>query len=205
MDTMKTQTQKDNRIDRSIFFRAEHDFFDVAADLREQFEKKMLSSIEENDGITPLAYVFCKDKYQFLTASGERIFTTELLERLIDRLRTWANRELGVAHVHLSTPQLRVYVAGCSRILLRDDVNASWHYALSLTRNSRGNAGSISLLKEPTPPEIASAFHIESLITSELEFNLLFVHSANDLYSIESTKKSVGLLTGTVFLDGYLW
>ncbi len=182
----------------------ESDFFATADVLRGQFERLMSISVPANNGLTPFCYAFCQNGYQFLTASAERIFEPDILEDLIDALRAWANRALGVSHV--STPQFRIYIEGCSRNLLCDDVSAPWRYALSLTKNVRPRrTGPMNVLTHNASPKGNRDLSIRELMNSHLSFNQLLVHRTTNPYSIDTSRISRDPLEGIVFLDGYLW
>lgn len=185
--------------------RVEDDFFALAGAFRKQFEDKILNSAKEDGGLTPLQYAFSKDNYQFLTTSAERVFTPDVLESFNDRLRLWGNQLLKASHVHVSTPQLRVFQTGSSRHLLRDEVNAVWHYGLSITRRDGRRKGRISVLGSTSPEERVARLAMHDFTTVELEFNRLFVHSTQHPYSIEPASGSSSILDATVLLDGYLW
>ena len=185
--------------------RVEDDFFDLADALRKQFEDRMLNSAQEDAGVTPLQYAFSKDQFQFLTISAARVFTPDLLESFNDRLRLWGNQLLQGSHVHVSTPQLRVFHAGLIRNLLRDDVSAVWHFGLSLTRRDGRGKGRIRVLENIFQEDRVTRLAMHDFTTLELEFNRLFVHSTLHPYSIEPASGSSTILDATVLLDGYLW
>ena len=185
--------------------RVEDDFFELAGAFRKQFEDKILNSAQADGGVTPLQYAFSKDNYQFLTTSAERVLTPDLLESFKDRLRLWGNELLKASHVHVSTPQLRVFHAGSGRHLLRDEVNAIWHYGLSITRRDGRRKGRIRVLENTFPEDRAARLAMHGFTTIELEFNRLFVHSTLHPYSIEPAPSSSSILDATVLLDGYLW
>jgi hypothetical protein len=189
---------------RRMSFYLEDVFYDGAEVLRSQFEDQLSTRCAQNVGITPFMYASCENAYQFLTASADRIFTPDILADLIAKVRDWAARAVGTCHV--STPQARVYILGCSRSLLRDDVAAPWHYVLSLTRASHAkHVAQVKVLSE-SPVERASAeVRVEQLVCSQLTFNQLLVHRASDRYSVEPTRTSTNPVDGAVFLDGYLW
>ena len=179
-------------------------FFQTADILWSQFEKQVLDSVEFNDGLTPLLYAFCEGTYQFLTASGERIFSRDALDQVTNALRTWAKEELDASYV--STPQVRVYVDGCRRELLSDSIDTRWHYLLSLTRNGSKDASPIKLVAESVRARQGDgAFSVNSVVSLQLQFNQVLVHDARSPYAIGPTKTAINPLKGSVFLDGYLW
>lgn len=177
------------------------DFYSKAQTLRSEFDKAMLGEHGQYGGMTPLTYAYYKDAYQFLTAGAERCFSEEVLADLVETLEQWARNVLGASHV--STPQVRVYIRGCSRQLFRDEVTAPWHFMLSLTANdSSRRSGRIRILPEK---DSLSKISINKVVTSVPVFNQLLVHSTHDSYSIEGVETSVNPLEGTVLLDGYMW
>lgn len=195
-----------NKLDENVsVLRVEDDFFELAGAFREQFENKLMNSAQEEAGVTPLQLAFSKDNFQFLTTSAERMFTPDLLESFKDRLRLWGNQLLQASHVHISTPQLRVFPTGSGRSLLKDEVNAVWHFGLSLTRRDGRGKGRIRVLESVLSEDRAARLAMHNFNTVELEFNRLFVHSTLHPYSIEPASGSATILDATVLLDGYLW
>ncbi|MBZ5534043.1 MAG: hypothetical protein LAO20_21650 [Acidobacteriia bacterium] len=168
-----------------------------------QFEKQMTAAVESNDGLTALLYVFRRDTYQFLTATAERFFSQEALNELTDALRAWGKDTIGCSYV--TTPQLRVYVDGCRRELLRDSTEARWHYLVSLTRNKARDAGRIKLISESVSGPRNHAAGVASLIDLQLQFNQLLVHDTRRAYGIASARTGMDAIQGSLFLDGYLW
>src|SRR6185437_11060614 len=83
-------------------FYTQQQFFEQAPTLREQLERVVNQSIDNSDGLTPFVYAFAPDAYRFLTATGERVFSREILDDFLDRLRTWAKATLAASFV--STP-----------------------------------------------------------------------------------------------------
>ena len=188
---------------RSSFY-LENDFFHAADILRAEFERLMSISVPANSGLTPFSYAFCRHEYQFLTASAERIFASDVLDDLIGVLRAWGNRRLGTSHV--STPQFRVYISGCSRSLVCDDVNVPWRYILSLTKNGVARkGGAFNILTDHSTSQSRQGFSIGKLMNCHLHFNQMLVHRASSAYSIEALATSMNLTEGLVFLDGYFW
>jgi hypothetical protein len=184
-------------------FRLQTDFFPKAEILWAQFEKHLKDAGKTSDGLTPLLYAFCKNTYQFLTASADRVFSRELLEEFTGVLRKWANVTHGFSNV--STPQVRVYIAGCKRDLLRDDSEVNSHYILWLGRNGTKKSSRIKLVtKQGAEGLMDGSPTIERVFTLQLAFNQLLVHDARDPYAIESGS-ATDPLEGSVFLDGYLW
>jgi hypothetical protein len=175
----------------------------MAENLRGQFEQKISAAIQLNDGLTPLLYAYGEDGYQFLTASAERIFPAELLDGLLDFIRTWASQTIGVSCT--STPQLRVFTHGSYRGLFSDNVKAGWHWMMGLS--GRGKATSrLRLSIESIAADAASlSVRVDRITSHQLEFNQLLVHRTSCPYAIEQAKCSANPLEAPVFLDGYLW
>lgn len=177
-------------------------FYSKAETLRREFDKAILGQNGQHVGITPLAYAYSEAAYQFLTAGAERCFSEDVVADVIGTLERWGNAVLGTSYV--STPQVRVYVRGCSRKMCRDDVAAPWHFVLSLTSNQiRPNRCRISILRESTP--VKSSLTIGKIVNSPSVFNQLLVHSTRDPYGVEGAHTSMNPLEGTILLDGYMW
>ena len=185
--------------DTGMTFYLERQFFQQALALRLEFEQQIIAARDLNGGLTQLAFAFCDNSYQFLTASGERLFSTELLDLVIGTLREWASKSLGLTHI--SSPQARVYVGGCSRKLLRDDFTAPWHYVLYL-----GNRpGTIRLLSGRVSNKSENDLTVHTINKLRLAFNDLLVHPTSDAYSVDVARSSMNPIDGGLFLDGYLW
>ena len=189
---------------QSPAFYIRDDFFESPETLRSQFEQKILTSAETENGTTPLSYAFCPDAYQFLTAGAERFFTPETIEHLIQNLLVLGADLLELSHV--STPQLRVYIEGCSRRLLRDDVSAPWRYSLSLTHPRRNRKdGRLRILTEDADNPRRLTWRTHRTVNACLTFNQIVVHRTTNPYSIDPPGAAATPLEGAVFLDGYLW
>lgn len=187
---------------RSVYI--EDDFYKRADVLRAQLEEQVSKFTEANAGLTPFGFAFVENRYQFLTASAERIFTPDLLEDFIDRIRTWAEKQVEASHV--STPHTRVYIDGCSRTLLRDEVGAPWHYLLSMScRGASQKTGQVKILTNSVTSRHSQEVDVNKVISLNLDFNQLLVHKTEQAYSIVTKKAPMNPLSGLVFLDGYLW
>ena len=179
----------------------------MADTLRGQFDERVSAFIEASAGLTPFGFAFVENRYQFLTASAERIFTPDLLEDFVDRIREWADGAVGASHV--STPQTRIYISGCSRNLLRDEVSAPWHYLLPLSRahpqHKNRKIGHVKVLTSSIPCGNGEKVSVDRVVSSDLNFNQLLVHKTENPYSVTPTRVSANPFEGLVFLDGYLW
>jgi hypothetical protein len=183
--------------------RVEDSFFAGSLDLRSQFVEHISLREREQAGVTRLTYVFCAERYQFLTAAAEQIFASETLEALISSLSSWGRDELGTSHV--STPQLRVFVGGCARTMLQDDVMLGWHYQLSLTSDPPPAGGRMQVMPTKNHNGKRNFFGISEFVRCKLTLNQLLVHDTQCAYGIEPVKSSMAPLDGVIFLDGYLW
>lgn len=185
-------------------FRLETDFYKMASTLRAQFRNKVAGSFQTGVGITPLAYAFSEDAYQFLCAGAESIFTRDILDDLLNRLGSWASEALGTSHV--STPQVRIFIDGCWRSLLRDEVSAKWHYILSLSNEHRKKLDRIKVLIDGSSAhKDERSAHLGRVLSFQMKFNQLLVHDVGSPYEIEPIKTSMNPLDATFLLDGYLW
>lgn len=171
-----------------------------------QFEWRVSVGHDPADNV--LAYSEVENAHKFMAATADQIFSQEVMLAFLHRLRTWAGETLGVAHA--SSPQVQVYVKGCWRSIMRDDVRAKWHYLFSLTPQSRGcgtETNPVKILSEPpSKGKLRSLISFGRITTAQLEFNQLLVHEAGKPYGIEENLKcSERPFEGSVFLDGYLW
>lgn len=181
----------------------ETNFFKSADILRGELETQILSAAV-NGGVGPFLFAFSDHRYQFLTASAERIFTRDILEELLGALKSWSTRLLATSHV--STPQVRVFVGGCSRSLLRDDRNSGWHYTLAITGKQRGRkAAKMTVMLENLSADVDRQFTFHRIVTSQLNFNDFLVHRSSCPFGIEVARNSMNPADADIFLDGYFW
>jgi hypothetical protein len=199
LNPMKNRLNVSDSAPQGAEFRIEDEFYEAASDLRAQFDEGVLNS-PVNGGMTLLTYAFCKDVYQCLTASAQRVFRPDSIDGFLSRVRSWAVDTLQTTKT--STPQVRVYVGGCRRSLARDNVSHPWHYILWLSPNDGRKTGTVRILRDESA--ISSANGRRSL-SVHLRFNQLLVHRTAFLYSVETPKLSMNPSEGIVFVDGYLW
>jgi hypothetical protein len=183
-------------------FRVQDEFYPHAEILRLQLEESM--SDREQTGITPLTFVYSENRYRFLTANATNIFGSDLVQQFVEHLDAWGQRELDTSHA--STPQVRVYVAGCERGVVADAVMLGWHYMLSLTQRAYSRRDTRVRIVAPDRTQrrngLMSACH---LVDAELTFNRLIVHDTQSAYGIEVSATSMNPVESAIFLDGYLW
>lgn len=184
-------------------FLTEMEFYSNADELWLQIEEAILSASTSNGGITPFTYAFVPGIYQFLTGGGGEIFTPDLLQDFIDKLSSLAREKLNLQNV--STPQLRLYIKGCSRTLVRDDVEAGWHYIFCLTPPARRRSMQVNIAGQAVQSGTSPLLTLQRVLRFQLEFNQLLVTNAEYLYSIETRSSSMNPLEGCLFLDGYIW
>jgi hypothetical protein len=181
-------------------FQVQPNFSSQANILRRQFEAELNA---QAGGMSCFTYAFCRSTYAFLTANAEQLFARAELDALLDEIAEWGAQALGTSYV--STPQVRVYIDGCSRTFARDEVDARWHYLLWLTRfpvetKARGR---IRLITDNG----AGLYSVMVHRTADLEpkYNDLVVHDTMCTYSVEPSHLSMDPSEALVFLDGYLW
>jgi hypothetical protein len=184
-------------------FLTERKFYSKAEVLWLQMEEAILSAGATNAGITPFTYAFLPGIYQFLTVGGGEIFTSDLLQDFIDKLTSLAREKLNLQHV--STPQLRLFIRGCSRTLVRDDVEAGWHYIFCLTPLVRRRFTQVRIAGQAVQSGKTSLLTLQRVVRFQLDFNQLLVTNTECPYSIETRSSSMNPLEGYVFLDGYIW
>lgn len=187
----------------SSAFRIESNFYEHAAALRMQLEERLSLCASNDAGVTPLRYVFSNNRYRFLTASAEHILTSESLQDLIEQLYVWGQHHLGIAHV--STPQFRAYIGGCSREVIQDDVKPGWHFMLSLTQGTAQAVTRIRVLLTGKERNGKNQLSVCDFVAVQPAFNRLLLHDSHDAYGVEPGQCSMNPLEGAIFLDGYLW
>jgi len=189
------------RFPSTSHFRLVNAFYSGIDGLRAQFEIAVSGALESKGDPYPLKYAFLDGGYQFLTVGADNVFPPDKVHDLLENLRGWALKELGVSHV--STPQLRIYVNESYRTMARDDTKAGWHYLLA---PSAGDRASVKILTDAEGGEgRRSIWSVSGTATVRLQFNQLLVHRSNCFYSIETMRASSNPREGIVFLDGYLW
>jgi hypothetical protein len=184
-------------------FLTERQFYSNVDEFWLQIEEAILSAGESNNGITPFTYAFVPGIYQFLTVGGGEIFTPDLIQDFIEKLSSLAREKLNLQHV--STPQLRLYIKGCSRTLARDDIEAGWHYVFCLTPPSRRRSMQVRIAGQAVKDGKTPLLTLQRVIRCQLEFNQLLVTNIEYPYSIETGSSSMNPLEGIMFLDGYIW
>jgi hypothetical protein len=189
-------------ISNSGFF-IESNFYPAAPLLRERFERQLHLVTEAEAGITDFKYTFSVGAYQFLTAAVDNFLSGDELHGFIDSLRAWAAGILGTSHV--STPQARMFLAGCERKTLKDEVAASWHYIFSLTRERSPARNSIVTVVSNGPRQAQLKSRINEMFALQLPFNQLLVHRTDDPYRIDFRGRSMDPREGLLLLDGYFW
>lgn len=188
----------------SKLFYVESDFCSQAELITQQFDAQLYGASRQAGGISCLSYAFSAGAYGFLTANAEQLFARTQLDALLDEIAEWASQALGTAYV--STPQVRVYIDGCSRTFARDEVDAKWHYLIWLTRFPAGmkSRGRVRLITDGNSSPRYS-FTIHRTADLEPKYNDLIVHDTACTYSLETRNLSMNPSEGVVFLDGYLW
>lgn len=183
-------------------FQVQPDFSSQADLLRQQFETRLYGK-GKGGGISCLSYAFSSGAYGFLTANAEQLFGRAELDALLDEIAQWGMRVVGTSYV--STPQVRVYIDGCSRSFARDEVDASWHYVIWLTRFPVGTKarGRVRLITGSGPGLYSLTVH--RTVDLEPKYNDLIVHDTMCNYSIETRHLSMEPAEAVIFLDGYLW
>jgi hypothetical protein len=200
--TQKLPTASAVQATAQASFRIENDFYPEAGVLRAQLEESL--SRRDQAGVTPLSYVFSKNRFRFLTASAETLFTPDALRNLIETLANWGQNELGCAHV--STPQVRIFIGGCERSVLQDAVMLGWHYMLSLSQpGSPAKSERVQILIGNRFDGKNRLLGMCDMLESDLRSNRLIVHDTQDAYGIELHHHCMNPLEATVFLDGYFW
>jgi hypothetical protein len=200
--TGRSSLAEDTRISR--LFHVESNFSSQAELIRQQFDAQLYGATGQAGGISCLSYAFSVGAYGFLTTNAEQLFARTQLDALLDEIAEWGTQALGTAYV--STPQVRVYISGCSRTFARDEVDAKWHYLIWLTRFPAGmkSRGRVRLITDGNSSSRYS-LTIHRTIDLEPKYNDLIVHDTACTYCLETRNLSVDPTEAIVFLDGYLW
>jgi hypothetical protein len=188
------------QIAESVGAYLEKGFFKAVEDLRSGFDLRIAS--RQSEGLTPFTYAYMPEAYNFLTASAEEVLDEPMIDGLMEALRSWGARKLACSHV--STPQVRVFLRGCGRLLVPDQIRPGWHYLFCVTRAAGSEPSSVQLV-EGHSGEGEKSLSIQQVVNLELQFNELLVHRASAAYAIEGSKASIAPAQAVIFLDGYLW
>lgn len=175
----------------------EADFFQKADAFWEQLEKGLV--VESANYPSPLQQICEADRYSYLMATADQLFTQEVTLAFLGRLRRWAKDSLGARHA--STPQIHLYHDGCHRALAPDASPTRWHYLYSLTR---GRSPAIRLL-ETNGQRKWFGIILSQIANLQLGFNQLLVHGTNQAYGLDVPSGAATPLEGAVLLHGYLW
>lgn len=193
-----------SKSDVAASFLTEREFYPKADTFWLQIEEAVSSASEAGGGVTPFVYAFVPGAYQFLTAGVGEVFAPDLFQDFINELTSWARGTLNLQHV--STPQVRLYIRGCSRSLVRDDVAAGWHYIFCLTPLLRRKPMQVRIAAGPAVKrEKSPLLSIQRVVRFRLEFNQLLVMNSDCAYGVDIRSSSMNPLDGYVFLEGYIW
>jgi hypothetical protein len=179
----------------------ESGFYKEADALRTELDQQILS-VQHAGTRSPFVHLFAANEYQCITASADRIFERDVLLRLMTRIRQWAEATLGARHA--TTPRLTIYMDGCWRRVLQDEVRANWHYILCLTSQGKQGAGHVKIGAE-TSSNPRSKFNGDDLKRVRLIFNQVLVHETRWPWGIDDVKPAREPIEAMVLLDGYLW
>src|SRR4029077_14196183 len=119
-------------------------------------------------------------------------------------LRDWGHSTLGMSHV--STPQVRIYSTNCWRNLVKDQIEAKWHYILAVSRNQGRTARELSFLTANLPKiGFGVMFRDGEISRIPTTFDELVVHEVAIPYGVSKQNVSSTLGDACVLLDGYFW
>jgi hypothetical protein len=177
-------------------------FSSLSSSLLTELENHCSSTQEA--GITGLRYAFVPSYFSFLTAPADRILPESLVHQILEEIRLWGIRVLAMDKV--SSPQLRVYLAGCSREIFRDEIDARWHYLLCFSNPQATMSGRLRLVTNGSPASREGVHIAPGMIdSSELLFNKLVAHPCTLPYGIAVEGRSSDPRNGVLLLDGYIW
>jgi hypothetical protein len=201
---MADSSQRTGVVSEAVL-RVESEFFEQAVTLQLQFANKAAAPVSFGAANCLFSYVYYPNAFQCLTVNAEQVFSQELVFDLLNGLRAWARENLRAQHA--STPCVRIYVNGCARRVIRDDVNAKWHYLLCLTRLSGRTSAKVSVVVDSVSGDLRDKLTLGAsrVLTTKLDFNELLVHDVSQPYGIKVSNVSADPAEGVVFLDGYIW
>ena len=144
--------------------------------------------------------------YTYLRTSPEKVIARDKVERFVERLRTWAAINLGLAGI--TWPNLSLYVPGCLQGLHNDSVNGRLGFVYSLTRNDRRTIGGETVVMHDrdlfrTLLDQPAAGHILYDLV-EPRFNRLTLFDDRVPHAVQRIDGSMDPVEGRLVLHGHI-
>lgn len=144
--------------------------------------------------------------YTYLRTSPEKVIARDKVERFVERLRTWAGINLGLAGI--TWPNLSLYVPGCLQGLHNDSVNGRLGFVYSLTRNDRRTVGGETVLMHDrdlfrTLLDQPAAGHVLYDLV-EPRFNRLTLFDDRIPHAVQRVDGSMDPVEGRLVLHGHI-
>jgi hypothetical protein len=178
------------------------EFFEEAEVLRDAFDERLKDVYK--GGIN--WQYFCDPRmYTYLRAVPTGVFPKPVLDRFMQRLRSWCMENLGL--VPMGVPLLHLMVNGCKLGLHSDFHNGVWGYVYSLTRWERKNfsGGETLLLRDGIPSY--KRHHVHGEVLYELvpaHFNQLLVFDDRIVHATPTVEGSMDPLEGRIAMVGHI-
>jgi hypothetical protein len=144
--------------------------------------------------------------YTYLRTSPEKVIARDKVERFVERLRTWAAMNLGLAGI--TWPNLSLYVPGCLQGLHNDSVNGRLGFVYSLTRNDRRTIGGETVVMHDRDlfrtllDQPAAGYLLYDLV--EPRFNRLTLFDDRVPHAVQRIDGSMDPVEGRLVLHGHI-
>ena len=144
--------------------------------------------------------------YTYLRTSPEKVIARDKVERFVERLRTWAAINLGLAGI--TWPNLSLYVPGCLQGLHNDSVNGRLGFVYSLSRDDRRTIGGETVLMHDrdlfrTLLDQPAAGHLLYDLV-EPRFNRLTLFDDRVPHAVQRIDGSMDPVEGRLVLHGHI-
>ena len=144
--------------------------------------------------------------YTYMRTAPEKVIARDKVEHFVERLRTWAAINLGLAGI--TWPNLSLYVPGCLQGLHNDSVNGRLGFVYSLTRNERRTIGGETVLMHDrdlfrTLLDQPAAGHILYDLV-EPRFNRLTLFDDRVPHAVQRVDGSMDPVEGRLVLHGHI-
>lgn len=179
-------------------------FYPELAALQTAFSRHAERLGDPQSTVPPLVYSFTPDGPRSLIASPVGGFWDPPVLAFMDHLQAWAGDHL--SSLHISTPNLTVFLEGMGRLPSRDLVKGRWHYLYCCSPNPDTVAVvSVNRAAAESDPKHNAFIDLELVDQVRIGPGDLLVHGAQSEYAIDPLKTSMNPANALVFLNGYLW
>lgn len=178
------------------------DFFEEAGTMREALDERFKNPYKNN---IHWQYFCDPQMYAYLRAVPQTVFSKDIFNGFMRRLRQWCMENLGLAPMNL--PYLHLMVNGCKLGLHSDFHNGVFGYVYSLTNwEKRKFSGGETLLMRDGVPSYKK-HHVHGEVLYELipaRFNQLLVFDDRIVHGTPVVEGSMDPLEGRIAMVGHI-